>query len=99
MKTRQLASRTAAQLLIIALLVLLVACTSTADAPAVFEPLKEQEREALSYATLMTGDDAADGPVDNAYLAPPANAQEARDVFEGTLTIPEFEMAYQDHGS
>jgi hypothetical protein len=97
MKAGHFAARTATQLLAVALLLLLAACTSAGDAQGEFEPLPDREREALTYAVLMEGDNVIDGPVDNAYLAPPANAQEAKHTFEGTLAIPEFEMAYLSH--
>jgi hypothetical protein len=82
--------------LVLVLLLVLVACQPAADPPELFEPLQE-DRDQLTYGDLMAGNGAEDGPVKNYFLAPPAGPQKAEHVFEGSLTIREFEMAFQNH--
>ena len=81
------------------ILLLLVACQPAGESAGLFEPLSGQERDELTHADLMANEYAGDGPVDNHYLAPPAGASPAEHAFEGTLTIPEFEIATQSHSS
>ncbi|UCG26218.1 MAG: serine hydrolase [Chloroflexota bacterium] len=84
-------------LLALVLLLLLVACLPAADSPDQFEPLQDKQRSALTHDDLMAASYPGDEPVDNAYLAPTAAALPAEHTLEGSLTIPEFEMAYQAH--
>lgn len=99
MKKKQLARRAVILLLPIALLSFLVACQPAGETAGGFVALQGKQRDELTYAGLMAEEYGGAGPVANNYLAPPAGAQEAKDVFEGTLTIPEFEMVYENHGS
>ena len=86
------------QLLVtLAILLLLVACQAADESADLFAPLSDRERDELTYADLMANEYAGEGPVDNRYLAPPDGALAAEHTFEGTLTIPEFKLAMQQH--
>jgi CubicO group peptidase (beta-lactamase class C family) len=94
---KQLPKRLETLILSLAILLLLAACQPASETTGGFVPFQGKQRDELTYADLMAEEYGGAGPVANYYLAPPANAQEARHILEGTLTIPEFEMAHQNH--
>ena len=67
----------------------LVVFALTAEAA---ESLSDDIRTVLTVADLMAADDVGETPVQNANFMPVGTHAPARHRFEGTLSVPEFEL-------
>jgi len=60
------------------------------------EPMPLDRRDNLAFSELMAADLDDDGPVYNAYFEPMPEPSAALHELEGVLTVPEFEMRFEN---